>query len=101
MIVIVAEIRVEEGAVEQVQEGLAVMEQASRMEEGCLTYAFSVDVNDPTLVRITELWETEEALQKHFTMPHMAEFGAVLAQVNIVSMEGKAYKVAGEFPLPI
>jgi len=27
-------------------------------EAGCLTYAFSRDINDPDLIRIAERWET-------------------------------------------
>lgn len=101
MIIIVVEVKVEEGAVESIKDAVAAMETESRKEPGCHTYAFSVDVSDPTTVRITERWESAADLEAHFTMPHMAAFSAALGQINIQSMDGHAYEVAGEVPLPI
>ena len=80
---------------------IATMETESRKEPGCITYAFSVDINDPTMVRITERWESAEALKAHFSAPHMPAFSAALGQIDIKSMDAKAYEIAEEVPLPI
>ena len=92
MIIINAEVRVGAGAIEQVKEAITTMEVASLQEPGCQVYAFSVDVSDPTMVRITERWDTMDDLKKHFTEPHMAEFQAALATVEILSMDVQAYE---------
>ena len=101
MLVIVVEVRVEEGALDALKEAIAAMETESRKEPGCHTYAFSIDVSDPTMVRITERWESEADLEAHFTLPHMAAFRAALGQLDIQSMDAHAYEVAREVPLPI
>ena len=100
MLVVIAEVRLAEGAIAAAQEAIATMETESRQEPGCHTYAFSVDVSDPTMLRITERWETMADLEAHFSMPHMAAFQAALGQVEILGMEVKAYELAAEVPLP-
>lgn len=100
MLVINVEVRVEAGAVESVKAAIATMERESLKEEGCETYAFSVDVNDPTMLRITERWQSMEALEAHFATPHMAEFGQAMGALQPQSMDAKLYEIARELPLP-
>ena len=65
-------------------------------EPGCIEYAFSVDLSDPNLVRIFEKWESQEALDNHFTTPHMGEFQAGLAEADVRGVEAKIYDISGE-----
>ncbi|MEP5837492.1 MAG: putative quinol monooxygenase [Marinobacter sp.] len=101
MLIVIVEVRVPEGAIESVKDAIATMEAESRKEPGCHTYAFSVDVNDATMVRITELWESRADLEGHFTMPHMAGFSAALGQLDIQSMDVKAYELGDAVPMPV
>ena len=73
---------------------VATMEQASRAEEGCEDYTFSVELSDPTVIRITERWVSLEALQAHFTMPHMAEFQQALGAHPPKSIDVKFYEAS-------
>lgn len=100
MLIVVAEIEVEDGAVDGAREALRTMEVETRKEPGCATYAFSVDVSDPTRLRITERWDSEAALAAHFKTPHMAAFGATIGKFEPRSMDVKVYEVAREVPLP-
>ena len=100
MIIVTVEVGVEEGAIEQVKSALATMETASRAEPGCDTYAFSVDLNDPGMVRIIEKWKSMEDLEAHFKMPHMATFQEAVGSLAPKSLEVKAYEVDGEIALP-
>ena len=43
-------------------------------EPGCDDYTFSVELNDPNVMRITERWHDMDALADHFNTPHMAAF---------------------------
>lgn len=100
MLIVAGEIVVEEGAVAAVREALHAMETETRKEAGCLTYAFSADINDPSMVRIFERWESQEALAAHLKTPHMAAFGAAVAKIQPRSVDLKAYAVDREVPLP-
>lgn len=101
MIVVMVEVRVGEGAVEAVKDAIATMETESRKEPGCQTYAFSVDINDPTMMRIIERWESEEALKAHFGMPHMAAFGAAIGSIDVKSMEVQAFELGAPVAMPV
>ena len=100
MLIVAAEAVVEEGAVDGVQDALRTMEDETRKEPGCLTYAFSIDVNAATTLRIFERWESIEALQAHFKTPHMAAFGQAIGKIKPKSLDIKVYEVAREVPLP-
>ncbi len=71
------------------------MAQATREEDGCISYAFYVDLEDSARVRVFEEWESEEALERHFQMPHMAAFREALGAAEILSRSVKVYSVSG------
>ena len=100
MLIVAAEIVVEPSRIDGVRGSLRSMEEETRKEPGCLTYAFSVDINEPERVRIFERWESMDALRAHFKTPHMAAFGAALGQIQPRSMEVKVYEIDREVPLP-
>ena len=79
---------------------LAAMEQASREENGCFDYTFSVEVNEPGTIRITERWESMDALRVHFASTHMGEFQAALSEHPPESAEVHFYEVERELPRP-
>ena len=60
------------------QSAISTMEVASREEPGCLDYTFSVELNNPNVLRITEKWRNLDDLKAHFQMPHMAEFQSTM-----------------------
>ena len=74
MIVVNAVIETTASDIQAMKDALGQMEIASRAEDGCHDYTFSVEVNNPAILRITERWETLAALQAHFQTEHMASF---------------------------
>lgn len=78
MIVVNAVIESTEADIDAMKDAIAKMESASRAEEGCYDYTFSVELNNPTVLRITEKWENMDALAAHFNEPHMADFQAAM-----------------------
>ena len=101
MIVITGEIIVEEGTVDRVRAALVEMQNETRKEKGCLAYSFAIDVGDANRLVLSERWESMEALQAHFVSPHMAAFGAAVAEAKPVGMEIKAFDIAGKVDLPM
>ena len=78
MIVIAGTAHVQEAHREAAIEAARVMVAASRAEQGCRQYRFSVDLDDANVVHVFEEWDSAEALEVHFATPHMAEFQAAL-----------------------
>ena len=100
MIVVNGTIRSTEDDIRALGEAVAKMESLSRAEQGCDDYTFSIELNEPTVVRITERWTSLEALQAHFGTPHMAEFQAAMALHPPLEMDVKFYQ-ASEIELEI
>jgi quinol monooxygenase YgiN len=99
MIVINARIAADPQTIGALQPAIAAMEQASRAEPGCEDYTFSVELNDPGVIRITERWRDMAALAAHFATPHMAAFGAAMQAHPPSGMDVHCYE-ATEVPLP-
>jgi quinol monooxygenase YgiN len=52
---------------------------ASRGDAGCLSYAFTQDVEDPDHFISVETWADKASLDAHFTQPHI---GALFTEVG-------------------
>ena len=92
MIVVTAKVTSTQEDIVALQGAIASMEEASREEAGCHDYTFSIELNDSSIIRITEKWETVEALKAHFDTPHMAEFQAKMGAHPPKAMEVHAYE---------
>lgn len=58
-------------AVDQARARMREVIAATRAEPGCRAYAYAEDVTEPGLFRVTEMWNTREALDAHFATAHM------------------------------
>lgn len=96
MIVIEGSVRIPP---ENLEAARAVMEQmirASRAEEGCIDYAYSIDVLDPGLVRVSERWENRAALTAHFKTAHMTTWRSFFPQLGITDRSLRLYEADPE-----
>jgi len=99
MIVINAAMQTDAATIDAMKAAITKMEVASLAEAGCHDYCFSQELSDPTRMRITERWESMEALAAHFKTPHMAEFQAAMAAHPPKGMELHCYD-ATEVAMP-
>ena len=83
---------------EGIRAATEVVEETAK-EAGCISYTFSADLTDPGTFRIFEEWESQAALDAHFTTPHMARFGAALGQLSVKEMAVQRYEVSSVGPL--
>lgn len=65
----------------------------SRNQDGCLDYALSRDLVDPTIMRAYQLWRDEASLAAHLTSPHMLEYRAAWANFGVSERNIFAYEV--------
>ena len=92
MIILEGWVKLKDAAeLERVRPEVIAMMRASAAEPGCLSYAYSQDLDDPTIVRVIERWVDEAALSEHFGTPHMATFSLTIASTAIEKMSIKAY----------
>lgn len=96
VIVIEGTVRIPEGALEKARPAMEAMIKASRAEKGCIEYAYSVDVLDPTLIRVAERWVSRDALTAHFQTAHMTVWRKAIAQIGISDRSLRMYEADPE-----
>lgn len=94
-ILVLGTLRVPAEALERARPAMEAMMTASRAEDGCLAYAYSQDLLDPGLIRVTEAWRDRAALATHFETPHLAAWRAELPNLSITDRDLVLYE-AGE-----
>ena len=60
------------------------------------TRSAAAALSDSGLVRILEIWETREHLDRHLKAPHMMPWRAALAELGASGRDIKIYRVEGE-----
>lgn len=78
---------------------MATMLANSRAEDGCLTYSYAVDVEDPGLIRVFEVWRDRAALEAHFQAPHLADWRAAWPAFGVCDRRLSLYEIAAQTPL--
>ena len=96
MIVIEGTVRVPPEKLEEARPVMEQMIKASREEPGCIDYAYSVDVLDPSLIRVTERWQSRGALAAHFKTAHMDTWRSFFPQLGISDRALRLYEAEPE-----
>ena len=69
--------------------------QASRAEPGCASYRLYEDTERPNEFVFIEVWESEEALQRHFATEHIAAFMQAVPETLVEAPDVQFHTVAG------
>lgn len=99
MLIVAGTITFDPAHTEAAKAGATAMMAATMEEEGCQEYVFSIDLSDEATIRVFEIWDSEEQLQTHFTMPHMADFQEILSGIGITGRDLAKYQVASSGPM--
>lgn len=91
MILVQGWVRLAPGEIDRLKPDVVAMARATREEEGCLDYAFAVDLAEPDLLRLTERWTDQTALDLHLASPHMGAFNKAIAGAKILAGNIKAH----------
>ena len=92
MIIVLANAKLGEGALEEARNALETMVAASRAEEGVIDYNYAIDMSDPTIMRIAEKYADEQALALHAGSEHMAAFQKAMAQYDMEILDLTMFK---------
>ena len=95
-LIIAGTVRVPPENLERFRPHMQAMLAASRAEDGCLTYSYAIDVQDPGLIRVFEIWRDQAAIDAHFKAPHMATWRAANAELGVFDRKLTLYEVASE-----
>lgn len=96
MIVVVGTFRLPVDRLEQARAALVRVVKATRAEPGCIDYAYAEDVLEPGLFRVSETWESREALAAHFETPHMKQWRRERLGLGMSDRDMRAFAVSGE-----
>ncbi len=69
------------------------MAEATRSEEGCISYDFYVGLNDPNTLLLFQEWDDMESLMSHFKTEHMEAFLRELPEVLNGEITTRRYAV--------
>jgi len=100
MIIVLVEVESDRQLIAAQCEDLRRMEIASEAEEGCVSYRFTTEVNNPDKIRLTEIWQSMAALEAHMQTPHMAEFNKLIRASAPKSIISKIYPLGDELAHP-
>jgi quinol monooxygenase YgiN len=99
MIIIAGTVRIDAGKIDATRVEMKKMLDASRAEEGCIEYSYAIDVLDPSLVHVFEIWRDRAAIDGHFKTTHMAAWRQSFAELGIFDRKLKIYDVSGSAPI--
>lgn len=91
MIIVQGWVRLEVGELDKLHDAAITMMEETHKEEGCISYTFSRAIEEPDLMRIAEIWESQEALTAHSNSAHMASFNKAMGGAKILGASIKSY----------
>jgi quinol monooxygenase YgiN len=95
MIVLIGHFRLPADKVEAARAPIAKVVTGTRAEAGCIKYAFAPEPGDPGLFHVSEVWDSQAALDAHFASAHMKQWQADRAELGMSEREITAYTVSG------
>lgn len=98
MLIVTGTVEVDPDRVDDLMDAVRTATIATRAEDGCLAYSFSVDLLEPSVVNVVERWRDQEALSAHLASPHITAFLAE-AGPAIKGMDVLKYEIASSAPV--
>ena len=98
-VIVAGTVRLPPENLDRLRPHMDAMLTASRAEDGCIAYSYAVDVQDPGLIRVFEIWRDQAAVDAHFQAPHMVAWRAANAEFGVSDRRLSLYEVASERPL--
>jgi len=83
-VIVVATLQAKPGSEDAARAILTETLEATHEESGCRTYALHVSKQDAAQFVLVERWDDQEALDAHFTTPHMAKLAGAAGDLLAV-----------------
>ena len=95
MLVVIAHLPGKPEQREVLSAALAKTAAASRGDAGCLSYSFTVDVEDENHFISVETWADQASLDAHFTTPHLVELLGLAGDLLAGAPDIQTYETDG------
>ncbi|MFF4213226.1 putative quinol monooxygenase [Streptomyces sp. NPDC001796] len=82
-IVLVARMQARPGKEQELRDALPALVAATRQEDGCLTYVPHQGLDDPGLLVMHEVWQSEEHLRAHSGSDHLRQFAKLAETLTV------------------
>jgi|GEM_PF-4939595 len=66
----------------------------SRKEEGCLSYSFMKDLYQDSIIRVYELWESQENIKNHIASAHSLHWNQNVLTGYSCEIDIKKYNIS-------
>lgn len=99
MLLIIGTVRLPPERLGEAKVAMARMIAATRAEDGCLAYSYSEDVLEPGLIHVIERWQDRASLERHFAMPHIAEWRTAWPALEIGERNLMLYEAGTPAPI--
>ncbi len=93
MIAVIGTFRFPLEALDQARPLMRAVIEATLAEDGCRGYSYAEDVAEAGLFRVTELWDSREALAAHFATAHMKAWGEQRAALGFFDRDISVYEL--------
>ncbi|MEX0339405.1 MAG: putative quinol monooxygenase [Arenibacterium sp.] len=87
MLIVSGVVEVSPEGVDALKSAAIEMARETRKEDGCITYGFWQDLENPNCFRVYEEWADLGALEAHFKAPHMGVFREAVGKAGLVSRD--------------
>jgi quinol monooxygenase YgiN len=94
-VVVIGHFRLPVESLDAAKEPIARVVMATREEPGCIKYAYAPEPGDPGFIHVSEVWESQAALDAHFETAHMKEWQAERAGLGLSDRQITVYAVSG------
>jgi len=102
MVIVIARFRPRPGRRDALLELLAEVQEASRRDDGCVSYGYYENVTDASSFVAVEEWRDTDALAAHLRTGHVGRLIASIGELADASdFEIAAHDVARSGPLPL
>ena len=98
-VVIVGSVRLPPERLNEARPHMAAMVAASRAEDGCVVYAYAEDLLEPGLIRVSEIWRDQAALDAHARSAHIQAWRAVWTGLGLHDRQLVAYDAGAPRPI--
>lgn len=72
---------------------LKVLVESTYRYDGCIAYDVAEDINEPGLLRFSELWPDHASLSKHLQAPHIEPWRAAARACGLLERHFIAYDI--------